>query len=328
MSTPLGSPTTAPPPAPVAPPPPAPVRTSTPEPRPIGRLRRLWRLRWAYFFIAPAVGLLFIVHMYPIAKVVLLSFQRYDVAEGTSSYHGVGNYERLFADPLFFQALLNTFIYTLLVVPAAMVLALVLAYLVQPLQARMQTFFKAAFYLPGVVSPVVLALVWAWLYNADFGLLNYLLSLVGVDPVMWLGDRRIALTAIAIPTVASGLGVPLLLFLAALGNIPDSYYEAARLDGAGRLREFIHISLPLLKPTILYLLIVMTIGSFQVFDTIYLLTNGGPSYATTTLVFLVYESAFRFYDFGMASAQAVVLFVLVVLMAVGQFKWLASDVEY
>jgi multiple sugar transport system permease protein len=215
-----------------------------------------------------------------------------------------------------------------MVVPGALSLALLLAFLVQPLRPRTQTFFKAAFYLPGVVSSVVLALVWAWLYNADFGLLNYLLSLVGVDPGLWLGDRRVALPAIALMTVVSGLGVPLLLLLASMGAIPDTYYEAARIDGAGPVRQFFAVTLPLLKPTLLYLLIVMTIGSFQVFETVYLMTNGGPSYATTTLVFLIYESAFRYYDFGLASAQAVVLFMLVAAMAVVQFTWLGGDVEY
>ena len=290
--------------------------------------QRLWRGRWGYVFIAPAVGWVVLVHVWPIIRACLLSLQRYDVARGRGVYIGLSNYASLLTNNVFRLALRNTFAYTLLVVPGALVLALLLAFLLQPLRPRTQAFFKAAFYLPGVVSSVVLALVWAWLYNADFGLLNYLLGLVGVDPVLWLGDRRVALVSIAVMTVASGLGVPLLLLLAAMGNIPETYYEAARIDGAKPLQRFLWVTLPLLKPTLLYLLIVMTIGSFQVFDSVYLMTNGGPSCATTTLVFLIYESAFRFYDFGMASAQAMVLFLLVAALAVGQYRWLSADVEY
>lgn len=290
--------------------------------------RRCWRGRWGYAFIAPAIGLLTLTSLYPILQVFRLSMIHYRVADGSSQWTGVRNYAETFSNELFYIALRNTFVYSLIVVPLALTLALALAYLVHPLPPRAQTFFKAAFYLPGVVSSVVLALVWAWLYNADFGLLNYLLGVVGIEPVMWLGDRRIALFSVALITVASGLGVPLLLLLAAIGNISPDYYEAADLDGASRLQQFRFITLPLLKPTLLYLVVVMTIGSFQVFDSVYLLTDGGPSYATTTLVFMIYESAFRFYDFGLASAQAVVLFLLVLALAMAQFKWLSSDVEY
>ena len=298
-------------------------RTDTPS-----LLTRCWRARAAYAFIAPAIGLLAVVHLYPILRVLYLSGVRYVVAEGTAEWIGLANYRRLLANELFYVALRNTFAYTLTVVPCALVLALALAYLIHPLGSRAQTFFKSAFYLPGVVSSVVLALVWAWLYNADFGLLNYALGVAGIEPVMWLGDRRVALLSIAAMTVVSGLGFPLLLLLAAMGSIPDQYYEAAEIGGAGHLERFRFVTLPLLRPTLLYLVVVMTIGSFQVFDSIYLMTNGGPSYATTTLVFLIYESAFRYFDFGLASAQAVVLFVLVVALAVVQFRWLSGHVEY
>jgi len=291
-------------------------------------LTSLWHGRWGYFFIAPAMILLTIVHIWPILRVLQLSFMQYVVRNGDQEWVGFENYHNVFTDDLFYVAIHNTFIYTLLVVPVALAIALGLAYLVHPLGPKAQTFFKAAFYLPGIVSSVVLALVWAWLYNADFGLLNYLLSLIGIDPVIWLGDTRTALPSVAIMTIASGLGVPLLLLLAAMGNIPDDYYEAAEIDGAGRLRQFWSVTLPLLKPTLLYLVIVMTIGSFQVFDAVYLMTNGGPSYSTTTLVFMIYESAFRYFDFGQASAQAVVLFVAVVILAVVQFRLLSGDVEY
>ncbi|HEX7009175.1 MAG TPA: sugar ABC transporter permease [Phycisphaeraceae bacterium] len=291
-------------------------------------LQRLWRGRWGYAFIAPAMGLLILVHLYPILRVFQLSLSYYSVSEGTTAWAGLRNYAVTFQNELFYVALRNTVVYTLIVVPGALGLALVLAYLIHPLPGRVQVFFKSAFYLPGVVSSVVLALVWAWLFNADFGLLNYLLGLVGVDPVMWLGDRRVALLSVALMTVASGLGVPLLMLLAAMGQIPAHYYEAASLDGASPLKRFWHITLPLLGPTLLYLVVVMTIGSFQVFDAVYLMTNGGPSYATTTLVFMIYESAFRTYDFGAACAQAVVLFILILILALVQFKWLSGGEAY
>lgn len=293
-----------------------------------GLPQRLWRGRWGYAFIAPALLLLLTFNVYPILRVLQLSFSHYRVQAGTSEWVGVENFARILSNELFYTALANTFAYSLLVVPFALALSLGLACLVFPLGPRSQAFFKAAFYLPGVVSSVVLALVWTWIYNPDFGLLNYLLSTVGIDPVLWLGDRRVALISIAVMTILSSLGVPLMLFLAAMGNIPHDYYEAARIDGAGPLHQFWAITLPLLRPTILYLLVVLTIGSFQVFEAVYLMTNGGPSYATTTLVFLIYESAFRFFDFGLASAQAMVMFILVVVLAVVQFRFLGSDVEY
>lgn len=287
----------------------------------------LWDGRWGYFFIAPALALLALVHGYPIVRVFYLSLVRYDVADDTTQWAGTVNYQALLIGDFFFVALWNTFLYTLLVVPVAIALALGLAYLIHPLSPRAQTFFKAAFYLPGVVSTVVLALVWTWLYDTDFGPLNYLLAQLGFEPVMWLGDRRIALLSVAMMTVCSGMGLPLLLLLAAIGNIPTSYYEAAEIDGASRPRQFVHITLPLLRPTLLYLTVVTTIGSFQVFDSIYLMTNGGPSRATTTLVFLIYESAFRYFDFGVASAQAVILFAIVLALALIQSRWFASDAE-
>ncbi len=284
--------------------------------------------RWGYAFIAPAMGLLLLVHLYPIAHVITLSFSEYGVVEGRARWIGGDNYARLLDSEIFRVALANTFAYTLLVVPVAIAIALGLAYLVHPLGRRWQSFYKAAFYLPGVVSAVVLALVWSWMYSKDFGLLNELLGHVGIGPVGWLADPRIALVSIALIAVSSGLGVPLLLLLAAMDAVPDDYYEAAEIDGAGPLRSFWHISVPLLKPTLLYLVVMMTIGSFQVFETVYLMTDGGPSYATTTLVYLIYESAFRYFDFGLASAQAVVLFLLILILAVLQFRLLASDVEY
>jgi multiple sugar transport system permease protein len=288
---------------------------------------RISRGRWGYAFVGPAVLLLLVVNVYPILRVLQLSFAHYDVQTGTSRWTGTENFKRVLTDETFYTSLGNTFLYTILVVPVALSLALALACLVAPLGPRSQAFFKAAFYLPGVVSSVVLALVWTWIYNPDFGLLNAALSMIGIDPVLWLGDRRVALFSIAVVSILSSLGVPLMLLLAALANIPDDYYEAARIDGAGALRQFWSITLPLIRPTMLYLLVVLTIGSFQVFETVYLMTNGGPSYGTTTLVFLIYESAFRFFDFGVASAQAIVMFLLIVVLAVVQFRGLGGDVD-
>jgi len=284
--------------------------------------------RWGYAFIGPAMALLLLVHVYPLVHVIGLSFSEYGVVEGHARWAGVDNYARLIDSDVFYIALRNTILYTLIVVPVAMLISLGLAYLVHPLGRRMQTFYKSAFYLPGVVSSVVLALVWSWMYSKENGLLNQLLGALYIEPVGWLADSGVALVSIALIAVTSGLGVPLLLLLAAMDAVPDDYYEAAEIDGAGPLRSFWHISVPLLKPTLLYLVVVMTIGSFQVFETVYLMTDGGPSYATTTLVYLIYESAFRYFDFGLASAQAVVLFLMVLVLAIVQFRLLSTDVEY
>jgi multiple sugar transport system permease protein len=175
---------------------------------------------------------------------------------------------------------------------------------------------------------VVTGMVWTRIYDPQFGILNRTLSLVGVTGPVWLGDANWALLAVSAMSVFSGLGVPFILLTTAIHAVPKEYYEAAEMDGAGPWRSFLTVTLPLIRPTILYLAIILTIGSFQAFAAIFVMTEGGPNYATFTAVYMVYEEAFRYFDFGRASALAVLLMATLAVLAVVQFKWLSTEIEY
>ncbi len=300
-------------------------------PRPPSRLAvlsiELRKNLWIYLVLLPPFALLTLFTLIPVIQSFLLSFQNWTLRQ--QSYVGLDNYNQLWADPVFWKALQNTILYTLVVVPAGIIIALILAELIRPQASPVQTFFKAAYYLPTVVAAVVIALVWRWIYNSNsYGLLNYILSLVGQAPVPWLQSSQTAFGALTMTSLVGGQGASVVLLLAAMGGIPPELYESARLDGSRRFGEFRFITLPLLKPTLLYLAVLNTIASFQVFSGIYLLTNGGPNNSTTTLAFSIYRVGFIQYQFGYASAQAVIMFVLLLVITVLYFRFLSDDVEY
>jgi multiple sugar transport system permease protein len=282
---------------------------------------------WIYLVLLPPFTLLTVFTLIPVLQSLLLSFQNWSLRQVTDV--GLDNYTQLFADPVFWKALQNTTLYTVIVVPTGIAIALLLAELIRPQRTPVQTFFKAAYYLPTVVAAVVIVLVWRWIYNSNsYGLLNYVLSLVGHEPVPWLQSSQTAFGALTVTSLVGGQGAAVVLILAAMGGIPASLYESARLDGSRRWDEFRFITLPLLKPTLLYLAVLNTIASFQVFTGIYLLTNGGPNNSTTTLAFSIFRSGFIQYQFGYASAQAVVMFVVLFVITVVYFRLLSDDVEY
>ena len=284
------------------------------------------RERWAYLFLALPLIHFAVFRLYPVAQSVYLSFVNFSI--WGSTWAGLANFEQMAQDELFWKALGNTAYYTLLSVPLSLVLAFFLSVLIFPLGAKGASFFKAAYYLPSVASAAVLSLVWLWLFEPRFGLFNYLLGLVGIGRVYWLGDVDVAMNSLILMTLASGHGYSIILITAAMGGIPATLYEAARLDGANRWHQFWRITLPLLKPITLYLLVINTIGSFQIFTNIYIMTRGGPAQSTMTVVYLIYQTAFDFFNYGLASAQAMVLFIIILLIAVIQYRFLGSDVEY
>lgn len=290
-------------------------------------MREIRKNMWIYLVLIPPFALLMTFTIIPICQSFLLSFQEWSLR--STRWTGLDNFIKLVNDPVFFKALRNTAIYTVVVVPTGTAIALILAELVRPLRPAAQTFFKSAFYLPAVVAAVVIVLVWRWIYNPNnFGLLNYLLSLVNSGPVLWLQDSKIALAALTATSLIGGQGGAVVFILAAMGGIPIHLYESARLDGSNRLSEFWFITLPLLTPTLLYLSVMGTIGSFQVFTGTYLLTNGGPNYATTTSVFNIYKTGFQYFEFGYASAQAIVLFLIIMAFSAFLFRTLSEDYEF
>jgi multiple sugar transport system permease protein len=242
---------------------------------------------------------------------------------------GEENYRYALRDDLFWKALRNTLLYTLAVVPVGLAISLLLSWLIFHLKSgAWQALFKSAFYLPGVASGAILALVWLWLFNPAYGLLNWFCSLVGLGPFRWTGDAQSALPSLVLMALAGGHGAAVVLITAAMGSIPETYYEAARLDGARAWAQFQAITLPLLRPTLLYLVVTGTIASFQVFTQVLLMTGGGPYYATTTWVHLIYTDAFEYFDFGKAAAEATLLFIGLAVIAVVQYRFLSSDIEY
>jgi multiple sugar transport system permease protein len=281
---------------------------------------------WGYFFIMPSLLAFLVFSLYPMLDSIILSFQRLRLTG--REWVGLQNYQRLLDEPAFFTILYNTFMYALLIVPFGVLLSLFMSILIFRLPAAAQTFFKSAFYLPVVTSGVVLSIVWLYLYDPAFGLLNYLLSLVGIDPVLWLADPIFSLLSLVIMYHASHWGGSIILLTASMGGIPKELYEAAEIEGASIFRQVVSITVPLLKPAITYVSILGTIASLQIFTEIFVMTRGGPNYATTNLVFSIYEYGFIRFDFGRASAVAIILLVATVGLAIIQFRALRTNVEY
>ncbi|MFD0872275.1 sn-glycerol-3-phosphate transport system permease protein ugpA [Chlamydia abortus] len=289
-------------------------------------IRRIIQARWAYFFLLPAYFFFVIFTLLPLVQGV--GFSLYDVKLNTRKFVGLQHYVALYHDDAFWKALVNTLLITLGVVPAVVVISILVAVVVHPLNKHVQTFFRMSFYMPVVASGVVLSMVWLWIYNPTYGLFNYLIGLIGLEPVAWLGTPGKALVSIIIVVITLVLGQPIILFLAALGGIPQDLQEAAMIDGANSRQRFFRITLPLLKPTTLFVMVTQTIAVFQVFVVIMLLTNGGPANGTQTIVYRIYQTAFDFFNFGYASALGVVMLVIVSFLAWFNFRLLGQDTEF
>lgn len=288
------------------------------------------RASWAnaYSFLFPALAVFAVFMVFPLCWVFLLTFQDYSIGEVGSRWVGLENLRSVLRDEAFVRASLNTLIYAGVVVPLNTLSALVVASLIYPLSDRARGFFRGAYYLPGVASVVVIAMVWRWLFNENFGLLNALLGLLGLPGVRWLTSPDVALWSIILTAVARPPGGPILIYLAALDAIPTSLYEAGRIDGAGALRRWWHITVPLLRPTTLFLALTITIASFQVFAQVLILTDGGPGYSSEVVVHRIYTAAIRDFDFGAASAMSLILFAVILLVSVVQYRFFRSEFEY
>lgn len=282
---------------------------------------------WAYVFILVPVLLFIVFTLYPVFTAFLMSFQKYNVIRST--WIGLDNYAYMLKDDVFWKSIKNTVIFTVGTVPVNIIITFVLAFLIFQMKNNWQTFFKASLYLPAVASGVTISLVWLAIFDPTAsGLMNRVVGLFGLEPVVWLGQSNKALFSLILMNILGAHGSGIILYLAAMGGIPKSLYEAADIDHASGWAKFAKITWPLLKPTTLYLAVTGVITSFQVFISVYLMTSGGPNYATTTIAYLIYQAAFVFYDFGLASAQSFVLAGLIVAVSVIQFKSFASDVEY
>jgi multiple sugar transport system permease protein len=282
--------------------------------------------KWSYFFIAPSMLLFFIFIAYPVAQAFLLAFQKVDLRGST--WVGLKNFQDLANSQLFWESLRHTFVYAVCVVIAWIISSLVVAALIQPLSNKIQSLYRGAFYLPNVTSIVIIALVWIWIFEPDYGFFNFLLTLVGLPKVLWLQNPDIALWSIVLSTILIIPGSGVVLYSAAMGAIPREYYEASDVEGANALQKLIHITFPLLKPTTLYLTVIYTIAGFQIFERVYIMTGGGPINSTMTIVQLIFQTAFSDFNYGRASAQALILFAIIATFSFIQFKFLSTDVEY
>ncbi len=274
----------------------------------------------AYLFIAPVVLLFGLFRVIPSIQTLLYSFYRVELLRHQFTFIGLENFRAMLTDEIFQRATANTLIYVATIVPISAALGLLLAVLFNA-QFRGKEVLKAIYFSPMVTSTVAAAMVWWWLYNPQFGLFNVLLRLVHIPDQPWLMSSRMALPSIIIFSIWKTLGYNMIIYLAGLQAIPQQFYEAATIDGASPVKRFWRISVPLLAPTTTFILIYNSILAFQVFDQVFVLTGGGPANATNVVVLELYRQAYKRFNFGYASAEAMVLFVFILGVTVLQYVY-------
>jgi multiple sugar transport system permease protein len=285
--------------------------------------KRSSRLLWheaimAYLFVSPAMILFLIFTVLPVVFAFLLSFTNYDILSPIK-WVGLQNYARLLTDTIFQRGILNVLYYALMFIPAMIILSVLLALALNRKVPGMRV-FRTLYYLPAVTSSIAASVVWTWMLQKDYGVINQFLALFGIVGPAWLADSDTAMFAIVIVTLWQGLGGNIIIFLAGLQGIPPALYEAAKLDGANPWQLFQHITLPLLRTTTYLIAFLTLIGSLQLFDQAYAMTQGGPGYATTTAVYQIYSNGFSLLRMGYASAQAFVLALAILILSIIQMR--------
>lgn len=278
--------------------------------------------RLGLMFIAPFMLVFVIFRIIPYVMALIMSFTDWSI-RGDVSFVGTAQYTRLLDDPLFWNALKTTAVYAVIVVPLTVVISVGTALLVQKM-IRGIRIFRALFFLPNITSFVLSGLIFVWIYSQD-GPFNSALEAFGLPPIPFLQSELTVLPAIAVLMAWTRFGYQMLIVLAGLNEIPEELYEAARVDGANRWQQFTRITLPLLKPTLFFVVLIETVGSFQMFDAVYVMTGGGPVRASYTLVYMIYDQAFKSFDFGYASAVGVVLLLICLVLALVQQRLLGRE---
>jgi len=297
---------------------------STPARRLSPRRRR--DLAWAAFFIAPSLAGFAVFVLFPVLFSLGLSTLRWNLIT-PPAFVGLQNYAFILHDRFFWRVMGNTVYYTAGAVPLGVALSLALA---MALNRRLpgKLVLRTVYFMPVVSSTVAVAMVWRWIYNTDFGLLNTFLSWLGISPIGWLTTTKWAMPAVILMSVWKNLGYSMVIFLAGLQSIPHTYYDAAAVDGASGWKQFWRITLPLLSPTTFFITVMSVISSFQIFGQVYMMTGGGPAYATTTVVFHIYQQAFEAFRMGYSSAMAWVLFVVIFVFTLLQMRYQHTWVHY
>lgn len=284
---------------------------------------------WGYLFLAVAMAWSSLFLFYPLLKAGAQSLTNFNLAAGEATHWvGLANYRDLLTDPYWWQAIGVTLIFVAGTLPVSIIVSLFLAVQILKQRPRVQTFFKAALYLPGVISPVVGAAVLKWIFHSGDGFANEILVKLGLPMQNWFGDPHLAMPVLIVMTWLGANGVGVIVYAAALGNIPRTYYEVAELDGASRFRTFANVTWPLIKPTTIFVTVTSLIGGFQIFAPALLITGGGPLRTTWFVNYHIYRTFYYQNEFAMASAMAIVLMALIVFVSIVSYRWLATDVEY
>jgi len=272
----------------------------------------------AWLFLIPTLLGLFVFRLGPMVAASILSFTNWDIL-AKPKWVGLNNYQELFSDPIYREVIINTFEFSLIYVIGVIIFGLLLALIVNS-KVKGVTFFRAAYFTPVVTSAVAVGIVWNWLLSPHYGLVNVILeNMFKLSPPAWLGERSTVLVVVTVVQLWKMSGYYMILFLAGLQDIPRIYYEAAQIDGASKWDSFWKITLPLLSPTTFFVFTIAIIDSFKNFEIIYTMTKGGPSNATTTLVYSVYVNAFVFYRMGYASAVAYILLIVIGIITIINF---------
>ena len=280
--------------------------------------------RAAWWFVAPALLVIAVFFFLPVVAAFLISLTDFDIYAladlANLRFVGLGNYLKLLQTPLFWQALGNTLYFVGAGVPLSIAASLGAALLLHSRLTRFKPFFRTALFAPVVTTLVAVAVIWRYLFNTRYGLLNYALGGLGIDPIDWLGDPHWAMPAIILFAVWKNFGYNMIIFLAGLQSIPDELYEAARIDGASVWRQFASVTLPMLSPVVMLVAILTIAGYFQLFAEPYVMTQGGPLQSTVSVLYFMYEEGFKWWNLGSASAVAFVLFLLIFAVTALQLR--------
>lgn len=287
----------------------------------------VWEKLRPYGMVAPAIIIFSLFFIYPIFYMIYLSMFDWNFVSPTKTFVGLQNFKDLLMEPDFRQVLSNTTLYTVMTVTCTTGFALILALWLNK-KSFFHGFVQGAIFSPHIISLVSISLLWSWLMDPEYGLLNWVIGLVGFGKLDWLSHPSTSLVSLVLVAVWKGLGYNALVFIAGLQSIPTDIYEAASLDRSKPWTTFRKLILPMLSPTIFFLVIINMIGSFQVFETIAIMTQGGPVNSTNTLVYYIYEYGFRFFKIGYASAAGVILLFIVGILTIIYFKLLSNRVHY
>ncbi|MDQ8496476.1 sugar ABC transporter permease [Enterococcus faecium] len=283
---------------------------------------------WGYIFIFPTALGLILLNIWPAIQTAILSFQK-TVGFGDTEWVGLKNYQKMFADGEVFQSLLNTLIYAVVSIPSIVVLSLLVAVLMNR-KVKGLSIYRTIYFLPVVAAPSAVAMIWRWMFNNDYGLINNMLAKIGLDGPAWLTDPSIAIYSIIIVGVWSAIGYNMVLLLAGLQEIPKDYYEAAEIDGASPIQQFFNITLPLVTPTLFFVVVTTVINAFQVFDVIFMMItpNSTAMFKSQSLTYLFYKHSFILNDKGYGSAIVMFLLVIILIITAIQMKLQKKWVNY